>query len=204
MKSTALIAFAASALASVATAQMLSYGAPITGTVWTAGKTETVTWSNDCSTLPNTTFPITLNVQVNGLQVAVAGVGPIGELDCAAAGSTTVTVPATVPQGSLYSILVVNGGLQSYSALFTINSSVPGSATSAAATGSATAATSAATATVSGSASSAPTGSATVTNPSATSTVSGTPKPSPNAAGALKAGSTAALVVVAAAAGLML
>ncbi|KAF9968216.1 hypothetical protein BGZ70_005897 [Mortierella alpina] len=125
VKSTALLAFAASAMASIATAEMLHYGSPIEATVWTAGKTGTVSWTNDCSDLANTTFPITLNHQVAGQQVQVPGTGPIGTLDCGSAGSATVQVPATIPQGSTYSILVVNGAEQSYSALFTINSSIP-------------------------------------------------------------------------------
>ncbi|KAF9288173.1 hypothetical protein BGZ68_000716 [Mortierella alpina] len=191
VKSTALLAFAASALASVATAEMLHYGAPIEATVWTAGSTGTVSWTNDCAELPNTTLPITLNQEVNGLQVQVPGTGTIGTLDCAKPGSATVQVPANIPQGTTYSILVVNGDEQSYSAHFTINSSIPAGGAN--------------TTTPSASASAAPTGTtATGTKVSLLPTISGTPKPSPVSAGAaLKAGSTAALVVVAAV-GLML
>ncbi|KAF9961420.1 hypothetical protein BGZ72_003677 [Mortierella alpina] len=190
VKSTALLAFAASAMASIATAEMLHYGSPIEATVWTAGKTGTVSWTNDCSDLPNTTFPINLNHQVGTLQVQVPGLAPIGTLDCSSPGSATVQVPATIPQGSTYSILVVNGNEQSYSALFTINSSIPAGGAN--------------TTTPSASASAAPSSTASGTKVSLLPTASGTPKPSPASAGsALKAGSTAALVVVAAV-GLML
>lgn len=192
VKSIALLAFAASALASVASAKLLSYGEPIAATTWTAGKQESVSWSNDCSDFTgNTTLPITLNIQQNGLQVQVPGIGPIGTLDCKKAGSTKVTIPATVASGNAYSILVVNGE-QSYSALFTIKSTVPAPSSSGATTAPAT--TTAATSTTASATNSAPTKSTGVSVPSAT--------PS-SGAGALKAGSTAALVVVAAA-GLLL
>ncbi|KAG9319960.1 hypothetical protein KVV02_002078 [Mortierella alpina] len=191
VKSTALLAFAA--MASLASAEMLHYGSPVGATVWTAGQTGTVSWTNDCSDLPNTTFPITLNQQVGTQQVQVPGTGAIGTLDCSSSGSATVQVPATIPQGSTYSILVVNGGEQSYSALFTINSSIPAGGN-----------TTVPSASVSASASAAPSSTATGTKVSLLPTVSGTPKPNPVSAGsALKAGSTAALVVVAAV-GLML
>ncbi|KAG0253890.1 hypothetical protein BG011_006107 [Mortierella polycephala] len=191
VKSTALLAFAASALASVASAKLLSYGEPIAATTWTAGKQESVAWSNDCSDFTgNTTLPITLNIQQNGLQVQVPGIGPIGTLDCKKPGSTKVTIPATVASGDAYSILVVNGE-QSYSALFTIKSTVPAPSTSGATTAPATT-------------TAAKTTTAAATTTAATKTTGSAPSASPsNGAGALKAGSTAALVVVAAA-GLLL
>ncbi|KAF9570361.1 hypothetical protein EC968_001862 [Mortierella alpina] len=192
VKSTAILAFAASAMASFATAEMLHYGSPIEATVWTAGSTGTVSWTNDCADLTNTTFPITLNHQVGTQQVQVPGTGPIGTLDCKSPGSATVQVPATIPQGTTYSILVVNGNEQSYSALFTINSSIPAGGANTT------------TPSASASASAAPSSTASGTKISLLPTASGTPKPSPVSAGsALKAGSTAALVVVAAV-GLML
>ncbi|KAF9180442.1 hypothetical protein BGZ51_006202 [Haplosporangium sp. Z 767] len=191
VKSTALLAFAVSALASVASAELLSYGEPIAATTWTAGKQQTVSWSNDCSDITgNTTFPITLNIQQNGLQVPVPGIGPIGTLDCKKSGSTKVTIPATVASGNLYSILVVNGE-QSYSALFTIKSTVPAPSSSSGSTATTTATTGKPT-------------SASTTSSAPTKTTSSAPSATPsNGAGALKAGSTAALVVVAAA-GLLL
>ncbi|GJJ72493.1 hypothetical protein EMPS_04851 [Entomortierella parvispora] len=195
MKSFAIVALSTLALASQATAQLLSFSEPIGATQWTAGQSATVSWTNTCDDVSgNTTFPITLNYQVGTLQVQVPNTTAIGTLDCSQAGSTQVQVPATVPQGSTYSILVVDGGNQSYSAQFTIMSTVPPlsvsaslpTATTAAATTSAlpTAATT--------------TGLPTVTTPTAT------PKATNAAMGVLKAGSTAALVVVAAVASLLL
>ncbi|KAG0074955.1 hypothetical protein BGZ93_001380 [Podila epicladia] len=186
-----VIAFvAAVAVASSVSAQTLFYSQPIAATQWTAGKSATVSWTNNCKdVVGNTTFPITLNQQVGLYQVEVPGVGPIGYLNCAKAGSTTVNIPATVPQGNTYSILVVNGGNQSYSAHFTILSTVPGSTT----TTTVLPTTTAVTTTV-------------ATTPLTTvATTTGASKPtSTSHAGALKAGSTAALVVLAAVASMML
>ena len=150
-----------------------------------AGQEATVAWTNKCNDITgNTTFPITLNEEINTYQVEVAGVGPIGYLDCKRSGSTKVKIPATLPQGSKYSILVVNGGNQSYSALFTILSTVPGPTTTAASSALPSASTAAATVS-----SSVPSAAATTVAPTPTKT---------SDAGALKAGSYAALAVVAA------
>ncbi|KAG0326582.1 hypothetical protein BG004_002932, partial [Podila humilis] len=143
VKSSAFVAVAVSAVASVALAQtieMLEYGAPVQATVWTAGSTATVAWNNDCSDLPattNKTFPITLNQQINGLQQPVGG-GAIGTLDCSAKGSTTVRVPM-VPTGDAYSILASPGGVLSYSALFRIVGTANTTTTTAAPTSTGTA-----------------------------------------------------------------
>ncbi|KAG0030161.1 hypothetical protein BGZ82_007551 [Podila clonocystis] len=178
-------------MASSVSAQALFYSQPIAATQWTAGKSATVSWTNSCKdVVGNTTFPITLNQLAGQYQVEVPGVGPIGYLNCAKAGSTTVNIPATVPQGNTYSILVLNGGNQSYSAHFTILSTIPGSTTSTVLP-----TTTAVTTTVA----------TTPLTTVRTTTTTGTAKPTPTShAGALKAGSTAALVVLAAVASMML
>ncbi|KAF9925089.1 hypothetical protein FBU30_005082 [Linnemannia zychae] len=188
MKSTTLLAIAAS-VASVAIADPLKYGAPIASTVWTAGGDGTISWTNNCSDLTNTTFPIILQTQrADGVQTPVPGVASLGNLNCASAGSMTVKVPS-VPTGNLYSILVqwpVNATASelSYSALFTINGSASTTATPSA--------TASATASVSG-------------TPTSKTTAATTASPStkPNGAGALKAGSAAALAVAGAVAALI-
>lgn len=201
MKSAATL-LAVTALASVATANAaLSYGQPIQATVWTAGATETVSWTTDCSDLPATVFDIVLQVQQGTLQVPVAGLKPIGSLDCSGASSTTVQIPATITTGSTYSILVVNGGIQSYSAQFTINGVAGGNATT---TAPAVVSSSASASTVSATATGTSTATGTKTNGTSTATSTPTTTTKPNGAGALMTGSTAALAVVAAAIGLML
>ncbi|KAG0038960.1 hypothetical protein BGZ82_010256 [Podila clonocystis] len=187
---------AVSAIASVALAQTtidpIEFGAPVASTVWTAGTTATVAWNNDCSDLPpgsNTTFPITLNLQVNNLQQPVAG-GPIGTLDCSKKGSTTVQVP-NVPSGEVYSILVTPGGVLSYSALFKIVGAAANTTTVGPTSASATPTGNTATSATSG-------------TKTLTSVTQAPTKPADSAAGALKAGSTAALVVLAGVASMML
>ncbi|KAF9217327.1 hypothetical protein BGZ59_005064 [Podila verticillata] len=193
---------AVSAIASVALAQTpapadpgaLAFGAPVSTTVWTAGTSATVSWNNDCSDLPNgtnTTFPITLNLQVNGVQQPVAG-GPIGTLDCSEKGSTTVQVP-NVPSGELYSILASPGGVLSYSALFKIVGTATNTTTVAPTLPATTTTGSSATAT----------GNGTTATKTLTS-VTQSPTAPASAAGALKVGSTAALVVLAGVASMML
>ncbi|KAF9350473.1 hypothetical protein BGX26_011347 [Mortierella sp. AD094] len=206
MKSFTAVAIATLALASHASAQLLSFSEPISTTSWTAGKTATVSWTNACTDVTgNTTFPITLNQQVGAYQVQVPDTGVIGTLDCSKPGSTTVQVPL-VPQGSAYSILVTDGGNQSYSAQFVINSSIPGSTTTATTTTlpatTTTVATTTTAATNASSTSTAPP--STVTLPTNATTTDSTRPTNANHAGALKAGSSAALVIVAAVASLML
>ncbi|KAG0044107.1 hypothetical protein BGZ83_010659 [Gryganskiella cystojenkinii] len=190
MKLLAILTLSTIALATQVSAQLLSYSAPIGATVWTAGKTASVTWANSCTDVSgNKTFPITLNYQVGQYQVQVPGTSAIGSLDCSKPGSTTVNVPATIPQGSTYSILVVDGGNQSYSAQFTILSTVPPLSTSAPLP---TTTTAAPTTVAPSSTTSLPT----ITTPTTTN--------KPNNAALIKAGSSAALVVVAAVASLLL
>ncbi|KAG0250527.1 hypothetical protein BGZ95_007172, partial [Linnemannia exigua] len=112
MKSTAILAIAASAVLSVASAQeLLSFGAPIGSTVWTAGQDATISWSNSCDDLTATSFPVTLQIQrPDKVQDPVAGLAPLGTIDCAKPGSITIKVPTTVATGSNYSILVPRTG----------------------------------------------------------------------------------------------
>ncbi|KAG0371930.1 hypothetical protein BGX24_000967, partial [Mortierella sp. AD032] len=217
MKSTAILAIAASAALSVASAQApaappagtpavgekLSFGAPIAATTWTAGQDATASWSNTCADLaPATTFPIQLVVQRPDnptIQDPVTGASNLGEVNCAKAGSVTIKVPTTIASGTKYSIWIARPpsdpkadpkDLYSYSALFTINNAaMPGANT--------TTTPVAPTGTPTGSASVKPIVSVTA---SATSTA-GTPK-STSGAGAIKAGSVAALAVAGAVAAL--
>ncbi|KAG0230653.1 hypothetical protein B0O80DRAFT_463015 [Mortierella sp. GBAus27b] len=195
MKTAALIAFAASAL-SVVSAQgvQLSYGEPIGATTWSVGGTNTVKLNNDCKNQTTTTYDVVLQVQQNGLQTPYLNGKTalvLGQIDCAKKTNTLkVTLPDTVPSGNQYSILVTIAGVQSYSALFTVNNpKVPAVTTSAPPASSATSA--------SASKPAATTGATTTSKPAAT------PSNSQNNAGSLKVGSTMALVVVAAA-GLLL
>jgi hypothetical protein len=189
----AVVALSTLALASQAAAQLISYSAPISATIWTAGKPATISWTNSCNQVQgNTTFPVYLNHQVGTFQVQVPGIPELGYLDCKRAGKITVQVPA-VPQGNVYSILVTNGGNQSYSALFTINSDIPGANTTIP-----TATTAMTTTTV------APTTMISTTTSAPLSTTTPNKPVTTNQAGALKAGSQVALVIVAAVASMML
>ncbi|KAF9583739.1 hypothetical protein BGW38_008696 [Lunasporangiospora selenospora] len=209
------------ALASAVSAQVLSYSQPIGATRWTTGKTATVSWTNTCKDLASsgksTNLPITLNSQVGQYQVQVPNTGAIGYLDCSKAGSTTVEIPAGLPQDATYSILVVNGDSQSYSAQFSIDGGPPAAAVpapgnvsgnnTASGTASPTAQNSTVPATTTTESTTAPTIDATVTIPtfSTPTTTTGATRPTiTNNAGSLKAGSTVALVIVAAAGALLL
>ncbi|KAF9097761.1 hypothetical protein BGX23_008022 [Mortierella sp. AD031] len=189
----AIIALSTFALASQATAQMIAYSLPVASTIWTAGKSAQISWTNSCnSTTGNTTFPVYLQEQQGQFQVPVPGLPELGFLNCIKPGKITVQVPLNITSGIAYSILVANGDVLSYSALFTIKSDIPGTTTSMTTTTLAPATTLAPTTTASAIMTVAP-------------TTLAPPKPTGNtAAGALKAGSQAALVIVAAVASMML
>ncbi|KAF8930974.1 hypothetical protein BGZ58_007917 [Dissophora ornata] len=202
MKFLALAAIATSTLAvasaadNTTVADLLNFSAPIGSTVWNSNSTDSVqskaiiSWTNDCAGLANTTLPVVLNMQQNGLQVELTQYGTIGYIDCAQAGSATLaSIPKVDVSSNLYSILVRNGNL-SYSALFTIIN--PASPNIVSNTTTTTVSTLLPTSTVA----------STTTVTSATSTTSATPTTKASGAGAMKVGSTAALVVLAAA-GLM-
>jgi hypothetical protein len=133
--------------------------------------------------------------RADGVQIDVPGLAPIGDLNCAKAGSLSIKVPATVASGKLYSILVTNTPDQSYSALFTIQNAAipdPSANVTTTASGVPTKSTGLPTASVNGT--------ATATKPSVTAPTTTT---KPNNAGALKTGSAAALAVAGAVAALI-
>ncbi|KAK3823776.1 MAG: hypothetical protein JOS17DRAFT_777160 [Linnemannia elongata] len=201
MKFVALITLSTLAFVSQVTAQIIAFSSPITGTQWTAGQPATISWTNSCNqVVGNTTFPVYLNHQVGQFQARVPGISELGYLDCKSPGSITIQVPATIPQGNDYSILVTDGGTQSYSPMFTILSSVPpgstssGMPTSTMLSTTMSSVTTATTATTVGPR----------TTTSAPPTVTTTSPTMPNQAAALKTGSQVAFVVVAAVASLLL
>ncbi|KAK3847912.1 MAG: hypothetical protein J3R72DRAFT_519230 [Linnemannia gamsii] len=125
----ALIALLMLTLASQTTAQLIMYSAPNGATVWFAGQPATISWTSSCDqVVGNTTFPVYLIRQTGNLQVQVPGIPELGYLDCRNPGNIPIQVPATLPQSHVYSILVVNGDMLSYSALFTIVSTISGPA----------------------------------------------------------------------------
>ncbi|KAG0378399.1 hypothetical protein BGX24_003933 [Mortierella sp. AD032] len=197
MKSITLIALSALALASQATAQntteseKLFYSAPIGATVWNAGSPAIISWTNSCKDQANTTFPVSLYQQSGTDQVPVPGIPDLGILDCKKPGKLTVQVPVNITQGNNYSILVTYNDVnstQSFSALFTIQSNITGPVTTTLL----------------------PTTTAVpVTTTPSVPTVTTPNKPTGTGTGAnqasvLKAGSQAALVIVAAVASMML
>ncbi|KAG0358526.1 hypothetical protein BG005_002208 [Podila minutissima] len=188
MKSIAFIAAAAavatvSAQSAGADEGRLFYSSPISSTVWTAGKNETVSWTNVCK--PENKAPLNIVLYLgtgakNGTeQVQVPNILPIGTLNCLTSKTATVFLPANLTTSDKYAIHVDTEPLQSYSASFTINGVAP-PATAGPTTGAPAPATS------SGSA-----------NPSQTSTVPAGGK-TESGAGSLKVvGSTVAVVAAA-------
>ncbi|KAF9154972.1 hypothetical protein BG015_011468 [Linnemannia schmuckeri] len=130
MKSTAFIA-ATLALSAVAVSAQSSdegrlyYSSPITATVWTAGKNETVSWTNACKPGNKDSLDIVLYMNAghgsDTEQVRVPGLRSLGTLNCLKSKTATVFIPKHVVTGNTYSIHVDTVPLQSYSAQFTIN-----------------------------------------------------------------------------------
>ncbi|KAF9111732.1 hypothetical protein BGX27_004520 [Mortierella sp. AM989] len=170
------IFLAVASLASTVSAAAIAYNEPISATIWKLSPTKNtfkVSWRSGCEPTDTKIYDIKLQVQRNNLQVD-AGIAAIGKLDCSDK----------------------EGSATSYSALFTINNpAVPAPSTTAPAATSAPAASSTPS-----------TIKPSVTSGSGNATASVTNKPTAtkdSSAGALKVGSTAALLVVAAV-GLML
>ncbi|KAG0029149.1 hypothetical protein BGZ81_004079 [Podila clonocystis] len=110
MKSIAFIA-AAAAVATVsaqADEGRLFYSSPISSTVWTAGKNETVSWTNVCRSENTRPLDIVLYLGTgakNGTeQVRVPNLLPIGTLNCLTSKSATVFLPANLTTSDKYAI----------------------------------------------------------------------------------------------------
>lgn len=107
----------------------LYYTSPTSGTVWTAGKNNTVAWSNVCKSENTQDLDIVLYMSTgaNGgtEQVRVPGLRSLGTLNCLKQKEVQVFIPETVKTGSQYSIHVDTKPLQSYSAQFTIQGTEP-------------------------------------------------------------------------------
>ncbi|KAI9238385.1 MAG: hypothetical protein BYD32DRAFT_413800 [Podila humilis] len=107
----------------------LYYTSPTSGTVWTAGKNNTVAWSNVCKSENTQDLNIVLYVSTganNGTeQVRVPDIRALGTLNCLKQKEVQVFIPETVKTGSQYSIHVDTKPLQSYSAQFTIQGTEP-------------------------------------------------------------------------------
>ncbi|KAF8950612.1 hypothetical protein BGZ52_001977 [Haplosporangium bisporale] len=107
----------------------LYYTSPTSGTVWTAGKNNTVAWSNVCKSENTQDLNIVLYMSTganNGTeQVRVPDIRALGTLNCLKQKEVQVFIPETVKTGSQYSIHVDTKPLQSYSAQFTIQGTEP-------------------------------------------------------------------------------
>ncbi|KAF9137054.1 hypothetical protein BGX30_010598 [Mortierella sp. GBA39] len=136
MKSTALIAATLALSAASVAAQSSSsdegrlfYSSPISPTVWTAGKNETISWTNACKSGNNESLSIVLYMNSgrgsDTEQVRVPGIRALGTLNCLKSKTATVFIPENIVTGTTYSIHVNTVPLQSYSAQFTINGVAP-------------------------------------------------------------------------------
>ncbi|KAG0317977.1 hypothetical protein BGZ99_005934 [Dissophora globulifera] len=119
----------------------LFYSEPIRATIWEAGKTQTVSWTNVCKPENKGDLDIVLYLgsgNLNGTeQIRVPNLSPIGILNCLKSKSATVTLPANLTTSDMYAIHVDTEPLQSYSSPFTIKGISP-PVTSAVPTSSAT------------------------------------------------------------------
>ncbi|KAG0016092.1 hypothetical protein BGZ80_009431 [Entomortierella chlamydospora] len=199
MKSIILLAAVAiSTVAAQADEGRLYYTEPVSATVWVAGKTQTVSWSNVCKSENTGDLDITLYLGTGGKngteQVRVPNIPAIGKLNCLKSKTATVVLPANLTTSDKYAIHVNTEPLQSYSSPFTIKGIDPVTTATAAPTN-ATTATTVATTTATPTNATTPSTS-TSANPNSTSD-------KPNAAGSHKTlGSSA--VALAAAIGYML
>lgn len=137
MKSSILIAAAASMTVASVAAQTttpdegrLYYSEPVSATVWTAGETQTISWTNYCKSGNKENLDIVLYMAKDHLpgstdQIRVPGIRALGSLNCLKNKSANVTLPKGLTTGSTYSLHVATKPLQSYSAQFTIKGEDP-------------------------------------------------------------------------------
>ncbi|KAG0039616.1 hypothetical protein BGZ83_002763 [Gryganskiella cystojenkinii] len=131
MKFLATVAVA-SAVVAVASAQ-LQINNPTSGSVWTTGQPQYVSWTGDCAAQGNAAHSIGAEL-VNGPSSAVLFVASVGTVDCSSPTNTTtyVTVPNSVVSGP-YSLRILTTPNPSYSVPFTVkNAAAPPAASSSA------------------------------------------------------------------------
>lgn len=117
MKFLAVVA-AVSAVATVASAQLLMINNPTTGTDWVVGGQGYISWTGNCSNLGNASHSVGVNL-VHGPATAVTWVADLTNIDCSGTNNTIfVTVPSVAP-GS-YSLQILTSPTDSYSNAFTI------------------------------------------------------------------------------------
>ncbi|KAF9911229.1 hypothetical protein EC991_004453 [Linnemannia zychae] len=125
----ATVALSAVAVSAQSDEGRLYYSSPISSTVWTAGKNETIAWTNACKPGNKESLSIVLYMNANhGVsteQIRVPGVRSLGTLNCLKSKSATVFIPDHITTGNTYSLHVETVPLQSYSAQFTINGVAP-------------------------------------------------------------------------------
>ncbi|GJJ68728.1 hypothetical protein EMPS_01074 [Entomortierella parvispora] len=108
----------------------LFYSEPVSASVWTAGETQTVSWSNYCKPGNKEALDIVLYMSKDHIpgstdQMRVPGIRSLGTLNCLENKSAKITLPKGLTTGSTYSLHVNTVPLQSYSAQFTIKGEDP-------------------------------------------------------------------------------
>ncbi|GJJ75288.1 hypothetical protein EMPS_07646 [Entomortierella parvispora] len=115
----AAVALVASAVAAVASADMLQIYNPTAGTQWTIGESVFIGWSGNCASMGAAGKNVTVDFN-QGPADAVRFAGNLGLLDCSGASvRQDFTVPSTLTPGA-YSIVVRTSPQPSYTNEFTI------------------------------------------------------------------------------------
>ncbi|KAG0297743.1 hypothetical protein BGZ97_004237 [Linnemannia gamsii] len=82
------------------------------------GTTQTISWSNFCSDFTSDTASVDLAAQHNpGI---IQFVSTLGQANCKTSHTVVITVPADIPPGDFYVILIQNTPSDSFSPIFTI------------------------------------------------------------------------------------
>jgi len=121
MKFLTVVAVAASSLvAMVSACPSLQINNPTPGSVWTAGKKMTVSWSGNCKKMGEAGRNATVDL-VTGPASAVRYVATLGVLNCAGKkNSTSFNIPRGTESGSSYAIIVRTTPEPSFSYSFQI------------------------------------------------------------------------------------
>jgi len=119
MKFLAVVAVAASSLVAMASADLLQIKNPTQGSVWTAGKKMTVSWSGNCKNMGEAGRNVTVDL-VTGPPEALRWSATLGVLNCAGKKkSASFNIPRSSESGS-YTVIVRTAPQPSFSYSFQI------------------------------------------------------------------------------------
>ncbi|KAF9349094.1 hypothetical protein BGX34_002055 [Mortierella sp. NVP85] len=121
MKFLAVVAVAASSLVAMVSAKPLQINNPTPGSVWTAGKKMTVSWSGNCKSMGEFGRKVPVDL-VNGPPSAFRYVATLGHINCTGKNvKANFVIPTDIDSGP-YALIIRTTPQPSYTDTFQIES----------------------------------------------------------------------------------